>query len=330
MRWSVLLGFTLALGVGAGAFGLLGLKADLGALVAGLILARHPRAGEMADRLLGFKDLFLIGFFLSIGLQGTPSPAAWIVGVVLVALVPVKSAAFFWAFTRFRLRPRTALHTSLTLSTYSEFGLIVGTAALASGLLDQDWVSTLAIAVATSFVLASAANSVRYRLYDRWSSSLGSFVRHPPAPEDAVIDCGDARVLIFGMGRVGAGAYDEMVVRRGSLVVGVDRRQETVDRHRAEGRISVRGDALDRDFWERVRFRPDVDLVIAAMSNHAANLECVKRVREFLPAARIAAAATFPDQVAELQEAGVDVARNLYEEAGQALADDAVSVVFGD
>ena len=132
------------------------------------------------------------------------------------------------------------------------------------------------------------------------------------------------------MGRVGAGAYDERVVRRGSVVVGVDRRQETVDRHRAEGRISVRGDALDRDFWERVRFHPDVDLVIAAMSNHAANLECVKRVREFLPAARIAAAATFPDQVAELQEAGVDVARNLYEEAGQALADDAVSVVFGD
>lgn len=40
--------------------------------------------------------------------------------------------------------------------------------------------------------------------------------------------------------------------------------------------------------------------------------------------------ATFPDQVLELQKAGVDVARNLYEEAGQALADDAASVVFGD
>ena len=39
------------------------------------------RAGEMADRLLGFKDLFLVGFkdlflvgfFLSIGLSGAPS-----------------------------------------------------------------------------------------------------------------------------------------------------------------------------------------------------------------------------------------------------------------
>jgi Trk K+ transport system NAD-binding subunit len=103
-----------------------------------------------------------------------------------------------------------------------------------------------------------------------------------------------------------------------------------VNRHRAEGRATVRGDALDRDFWETVRFHPDVELVIAAMSNHTANLECVKRVREFLPAARVAATAKFPDQVVELREAGVDVARNLYEGAGQALADDAVNVVFGD
>lgn len=64
------------------------------------------------------------------------------------------------------------------------------------------------------------------------------------------------------------------------------------------------------------------------MSSHEANLECAKRVREFVPSARIAAIAMYPDQVAELRQAGVDVARNLYEEAGQALADDAVAAVF--
>jgi Trk K+ transport system NAD-binding subunit len=73
-----------------------------------------------------------------------------------------------------------------------------------------------------------------------------------------------------------------------------------------------------------------VDLVFASTSSHVANLELVGRVRKFLPNARIAAIATYPDQVEELQAAGVDVARNLYEEAGQALADDAVGVMFGD
>ncbi len=325
----VLLGFTLAIGVGAGAFDAVGLKPDLGALVAGLMLSQHARAGELADRLLSFKDLFLVGFFLSIGLEGTPSAAAWVIGIGLLVLVPAKFAGFFWLLTRFRLRARTSLHTSVTLSTYSEFGLIVGSAALAAGLLDQAWVSTVAVAVAGSFVIASWASSARYRLYERFAQRLARFERHPPLPEDAIIDCGRARVLIFGMGRVGTGVYDELVTRRGRSVVGVDRQEATVGAHREAGRTVVRGDALDRDFWERVRFHPEVELVVAAMSNHEANLASVQRIKEYLPSAQIAAIATYPDQVDELRDAGVDVARNLYEEAGQALADDAVTALWG-
>lgn len=326
----VLFGFTLAVGIGAGLFDLVGLKPDVGALVAGLLLSGHPRAGEVADRLLSFKDLFLVGFFVSIGLQGTPPAAAWALGLFAVLLVPGKTVGLLWLFTRFRLRARTALHGSLTLSTYSEFGLIVGAAALAAGYVDQAWVATVAVAVSGSFVVASAGNAVRYRWYDRWSRRLAALERHPSIEEDEIEDFGAARVLVFGMGRVGTGAYDEMVTRRGPVVVGVDRDAERVESHRAAGRQVMRGDALDRDYWERVRIHPEVELVVAAMSSHAANLECVGRIREFLPRAHIAAIAAFPDEIAELRTAGVDVARNLYEEAGQALADDAAAVAFED
>ncbi len=319
----LLLGLAVSVGVGAGLFGLVGLKPDLGAVAMGLALASHPRANEMADRVLGFKDIFLIGFFLSIGLRGSPPATAWIIGLVLVLLMPARSVVFFWLFTRFRLRSRTAFHGSLVLSTFSEFGLIVGAGAVAVGLMDQVWVSTIAVAVAGSLVLAAALNSMRYRLFERWGRILGRYERHPIADEDALIDFTDARILIFGMGRVGTGAYDELIRRNGDAVVGVDRSDDVVRQHMGAGRRVVRGDALDREFWERVTFHPEVQLVVAAMSSHRANLECVGRVKEFLPMAQIAAIATFPDQVAELREAGVDVARNLYEEAGQALAIDA-------
>ena len=270
-----------------------------------------------------------MGFFLSVGLAGTPSPAAWGIGLIATVLVVVKTAGFGWLLTRFRLRSRTAFHASLPLTSYSEFGLIVVSAALASGLLGREWISVLAVAVSSSLVAAAVLNTIRFRLYERWSGRLSALDRGIPVPEDAVVDCGFARVLIFGMGRVGTGAYDEMVERRGRVVVGVDRGPETVERHERERRSVIRGDALDRDFWERVRFHPEVELVVAAMNSHAANLELVRRVREFLPEAKLAAIATYPDQVEELQNAGVDVARNLYEEAGQALADDAVGVVWG-
>ena len=325
----ILLGFTLAVAVGAGLFDLVGLKADLGALVAGLLLSGE-RASEMSDRLLGFKDLFLVGFFLSIGLGGIPSPAAIVIGLLVLLAIPFRTAGLFWLFTRFRLRARTALHSSLTLATYSEFGLIVGSAALASGLLDQVWVSTIAVAVAGSFIIASVANGGRYAIYRRWSEQLADFEKHPTMPEDAIIDVANARVLVFGMGRVGAGAYDELVLQRGEVVEGVDRSEAVAGAQREQGRMVTRGDALDRDFWERVRFHPEIELVVTAMSSHRANLECVRRIREFLPDVRIASIAMYPDQVKELEEAGVDVARNLYEEAGQGLADDAVGVVWGD
>lgn len=324
----VLLGFTLAAGIGIGVFDVVDVKPDLGALLAGLILSGHPRAGEMADRLLGFKDLFLVGFFLSIGLGGTPTPAAWALGLALLLLIPIKSFAFFFMFTRFRLRARTSTHSALVLSTYSEFGLIVATGAVGAGLLSDDWVSTIGVAVASSFIIASFLNTSRHRLYKSWSPYLSRFQKSPLAEEDGIIDCGDARVLIFGMGRVGTGAYDEIAGRLGRAVVGVDRRDETVEEHQRAGRRAIRGDALDRDFWERVRFHPEVQLVLAAMNSHSANLELVSQVREYLPGARVGAIAQYPDQVEELRQAGVDVARNLYEEAGQGLADDAFGVVI--
>jgi predicted Kef-type K+ transport protein len=324
----MLLGLALALGAGAGAFELVGLKPDLGALVAGFLLSRHPRAEELADRLLALKDVFLVAFFLSIGLQGTPPTSAWLIGILVLAFIPLRSFGFFWLFTRFRLRARTAVHGSLNLSTYSEFGLIVGAAAASEGLLDNDWVSMIAVAVAGSFILASAANSMRYRIYGRWSAQLKRFQRHPTAEGDAVLDCRAARSVVFGMGRVGTGAFDEMTAR-GRAVIGIDRSRESVAHHLASGRTVVQGDPLDRDFWDRVQFHPEVQLVIASTNSHSANLALVDRVREFLPQARIAAIASYPDQIAELRAAGVDVARNLYEEAGQALADDAIGVVFG-
>lgn len=326
----VLFGLALAVGVGAGAFDAVGMKPDLGALAAGLVLSQHPRAGEVAERLLAFKDIFLVAFFLSIGLAGTPPWEAWVVGAVLLVALPVRGFGHFWLFTRFRLRARTAVQGAINLSTFSEFGLIVGAAALSADLLSQDWVSTIAVAVAGSFIAGAAATQFRYETYEAFSSRISRFERQPTLESDAIVDCHDARIVVFGMGRVGTGAFDELVGRRGRIVVGVDRETDMVVRHQQEGRFVLHGDPLDRDFWDRVQFHADVELVVASTSNHAANLEVINRVKRFLPAARIAAIATYPDQIGELRAAGVDVARNLYEEAGQALADDAISEVFDE
>ena len=324
----ILFGFALAVGVGAGGFHLVGLEPELGALIAGIVVSSDPRAGEMADRLLDFKDFFLIGFFLSIGLGGIPPVGALAVAGLMLVLLPMKSGLFFLLFNRFHLRNRTALQTSLSLSSYSEFGLIVAVASQANGILDQEWVSTIAVIVASSFVVAAAANTTRYRLYGVFSKKLSRFERHPIIPDDEIVDLGGARVIIFGMGRVGAGAYDELVALRGEIVVGVERSRDVIEANTATGRNVVLGHALDQEFWEHLKSHDEVELIVVAMDNHASNLVCVERANEFLPDASVAAIARYPDQVVELEDAGVDVARNLYEEAGQGLVDEATSVVW--
>lgn len=324
----VLLGFALTIGGGAELFSTVDLKPDLGALFVGLVLSRHPRAAELSERLISFKDLFLVGFFLSIGLAGAPSGSAWFFGVALVVLVPTRSAVLYVVLTRFRLRARTALNTALTLSTFSEFGLIVVAAAVDEGRLDSQWLAVLAVAVSGSFVVASATNALRYQIYDRWRFPLVRLERTPHLADDAVVDIGNARVLVFGMGRIGTGAYDELIDKGLGPVVGVEREAEVVARHNAAGRRVIQGDALDRDFCERVSLHPEVELVFAATNNHAANILLARRMQIWLPEARLASIAQYSDQIDELRDAGVDVARNLFEEAGQALADDAIAAVW--
>jgi glutathione-regulated potassium-efflux system ancillary protein KefC len=77
MEWSgreeLLILFGLLLTVGAGAlFDLVGISDKLGALAAGVLLTGHRRSEELYDKLWGLKEVFLVGFFLQVGLTGFP------------------------------------------------------------------------------------------------------------------------------------------------------------------------------------------------------------------------------------------------------------------
>ena len=85
----ILSGMLLALG-GASLFEYLGVKADLGALILGVLLAGNDKSEELAKSLLSFKEVFLVAFFLSIGFNGAPSISALLIAFALVALMLVK------------------------------------------------------------------------------------------------------------------------------------------------------------------------------------------------------------------------------------------------
>lgn len=325
----ILFGFVLALG-GAELFELVGLKGDLGALALGVLVASHPQSDELNKTMLGFKDIFLLGFFLSVGLSGSPTLELLLAAVILVPLVLLKSALFFYLFTRFRLRARTSLYASLNLCNYSEFGLIVAALAAASGLVSYDWVILIAITLSLSFVPAAVLNRFNHAIHDRQRSFWGRFQSAERLPYDRAIEINGARILIVGMGGVGSGAYERAERSYPGQVLGVDSDPGTVKRHLDQGWSALRGDPSDRDFWERVQASDSVDLVLLALPRVSTNLAVIGELLRSGFEGRITSVARYSEEAVQLREAGADHVFNIYQQAGSGFASEAIQYLEHD
>lgn len=313
-----LAGFFLALS-GAELFELVGLKGHLGALVVALLISHHSQAAELSKALLGFKDIFLIGFFLSIGFIALPTLDMLLVAVIMAIALPLKSALFFFWQTGFKLRSRTAFLSALSLANYSEFGLIVCSAAVSYGLLADEWVVIMALAVSLSFVFTSLVNARAHALYTAWSSGLKRFERRQRLPDDRVSQP-EGEILVVGMGRVGTGAYESLKHDLHRDVCGLDVDSQRVAAHQKLGRNVVVADAEDPDFWARINLI-QVQLIMLTMPNCQDILEAAQQLRSANYSGKLASIVHYEDEKNLLLAAGVDVVFNHYLNAGAGLAE---------
>jgi glutathione-regulated potassium-efflux system ancillary protein KefC len=316
----ILYGLVLALG-GAELFELAGVKDDLGALFMGVLISSYPKSNEMAKSMMGFKDLFLLGFFLSIGMSGQLSLEVLATGLLLVPLILAKGALFYALMTRFKLRSRTSLLASLNLANYSEFGLIVGAIGVTKGWIIGEWLIVLAIALSISFVVAAYSTDKEDRIYKGYKSFWNKYQRKERLPDDKVLDTFGATIAVFGMGRVGSGAYDKMRELYGETVVGIDFDAEKTNLNESQGRKVLHGDPSDEDFWEKIEVDHSIKLVMLALPNLDANLNALRQLKEISFPGRIAATARYEDDEEKLRDAGATAVFNIYREAGTGFAD---------
>ena len=313
-------GFSLALG-GAAIFEMVGMKGDLGALIMGILLASHEKSSELANTLLGFKDVFLVCFFLTIGLTGLPTLETVGAAALLLLLIPIKVILFFLLFTRFRVRARGSTLATWSLGNYSEFGLIVTAVAISVGWMETQWLTVIALALSASFLVASPINLLADKFYTRYRSFLNRFETKSRLKGDEDIDIAQHSILIFGMGRVGRAAYDEMQEASVGKILGIDQDPKEVERLSNTGRQIILGDATDPEFWSRIDHgHPTVDLILLAMPNCSSNMMAGEQLRYRGYKGPIVGIAKFEDEVAELKASGVDEVYNIYAEAGSGAA----------
>lgn len=320
-----LAGFFLALS-GGKLFEVVGLKAELGALIIAVLISGQPKSNELAKSLMNFKDIFLIGFFLSIGFTALPTADMIWAALIISVLIPLKAVLFFIAMTLFKLRGRSSFLASLSLANYSEFGLIVCSASVAFGLLPIEWLVIMALVVAFSFVFSSIINTYSHRLYALWRENIIRFEKQEVLREDRLDIPTGASILIIGMGRVGTGAYETLNQSKHKNVCGIEVILKRVKEHQETGRNVVVADAEDPFFWESIDLKP-VNLIMFAIPNHRDILEIVKQLRLVNYNGKLAGIAKYEDNRQLLLEAGLDVVFNFYQKAGAGFAEQSICLI---
>lgn len=312
----LLLGVALAL-LGAEAARLLGAPEALGALFMGLGLARHPGAGEVAERLWALRETFLLAFFLQAGMAVGPDGV--LAGFLLLLALFLKPLFLFLPLVRQGFRARTAFLVGVGLATYSEFALVAAGVLQGLGQLAPQGVGAVALAVGGSFLLGAPLLQRAHRLYDLWKSWLLRLERPGLHPDEEPHGALGARWLVVGMGRTGGAAY-RFLAERGEAVLGLDSDPAKVAYHAAKGRRVLYGDAEDPALWEGLDLT-GIRGVILALPDLEARLRATRALRQKGFRGVVGAVSYAREEDLHLQKEGVDVIFHPLLEAGERLAE---------
>jgi CPA2 family monovalent cation:H+ antiporter-2 len=150
---SVASGLSLA-GVGSATFGV---PLALAAFVGGLAVTESAEAAEARRRLLPFRDVFAVLFFVAIGTLIEPSALrnglGWL--VVFLALIVVAKVAVAYVLARLARLPARPVQLAVGLGQIGEFSFVLGSAAAAAGAITHERYVALVAAVAISIAVST-------------------------------------------------------------------------------------------------------------------------------------------------------------------------------
>ncbi len=155
---SVASGLVLA-GLGSRFFGV---PLALAAFIAGLAITESPVAAEARQRLLPFRDLFAVMFFVALGTVIDPRTIGgalpWL--LLFLGLVLAGKVMVVWALARIGGLAGRSLQLAVGLGQVGEFSYVLGALALSAGLISKQVSAGLIGAV----VVSIAASSVLVRI----------------------------------------------------------------------------------------------------------------------------------------------------------------------
>ena len=143
----------------------LGLSYEIGAFIAGIIVASSPISLFIAESLKPLRDFFLVLFFFALGasLNLELAGSAWMPALALAAvMLALKPVVFRFALGRVAETPRLAWETGWRLGQMSEFALLITYVAMQSPVIGDAVVFTIQLATIITFVGSTTLIVLRY------------------------------------------------------------------------------------------------------------------------------------------------------------------------
>ena len=277
--------------------GLIGLSLEMGALLAGLVLAAFPYGMEVVARLSGVRDFFVTLFFVALGLK-MPAPGRdtlWLAGVAVLVVIASRFAAIFPLGALLRLDVRTATVVSINLSQVSEFSLVILSIGAAYGHVSREVSAVVLYTLLVTAVLSTYGIVHNHTI----ASALGRAVartglsplmgRRPPAePPRRRQD-----VFLLGCSREGLAFLERLGRARHGMkgrILAIDFNPETLERLQADGVECVYGDVSHPETLHMAGIEHATVVVSSVPDSYlrgTTNLMLLRVVRSLAPRARL-------------------------------------------
>lgn len=305
--------FSFAIGISVTTH-LLGMSISLGAFIAGFLLSEAEYNLEVSSQIRPLKDIFIVIFFVSIGLFINPGVlldnSFLILFIVLIMMLFkfASSAIPTWAFG---YDGKTAVKVGMGMMQIGEFSFLMLTIGQKNGFLSPSTFSSTIAAALISIILTPLAISQADRVYNLFAkkSPLGRLISHIPHYRlSEKKDKGDKtrptnHVIICGFGSSGMKVVKGLRDKFDMVIIEHD--VQKIRGIRNEGYQCLYGDAMDHHLLIRANIAT-ARILILTIPDIKTKKIVARYAKVYNPDITVIARARDEIEKEELQHIGID------------------------
>ena len=290
----------------------IGFSLEMGAFLAGFMLAGTPFRHQLSGQIGPLRDIFIAVFFTTLGMKLDPSILAewwWVIiagGALMMVLKAALISGVCWALGT---TASIAIAVGFSLAQAGEFSLIVLGTAHGKGIIDDATTATTIAIVVISLILTPALVELGGRLA-RVASKIGTapWVKSLPLRDPSHARLHPANhakhVIIAGYGPIGC-LIAEKLDHTGINYTVVELNPATVQEQSRRGRTIIFGDVSNLEVLESAGIG-DAHALVLTIPDEEAVLHTCAVARRRAPDIFIAARTRVVSKRAGLMEVGAD------------------------